>query len=64
MRILADENVPAIAESALQQTGHDVRWVRVDAPASSDRQVIGTAISQDRILLTFDKDFGEIVFRS
>lgn len=36
MKFLANENVPFDAVSALQETGHDVIWVRVSAPGSSD----------------------------
>jgi predicted nuclease of predicted toxin-antitoxin system len=61
---LANENFPGDAVVALAERGHDVAWVRSDAPGSSDRQVIARAQIKERILITFDKDFGELVFRS
>ena len=64
MRILADENFPGDAVTALRARGHDVVWVRSDAPGSSDPQVLAHAQAEDRILITFDKDFGELAFRS
>ncbi len=64
MRLLANENFPASAVEALRERGHDVAWVRSDAPGSSDATVLERAQSDDRILLTFDKDFGELAFRS
>jgi predicted nuclease of predicted toxin-antitoxin system len=64
VRILANENFPGDAVLALTERGHDVAWVRSDAPGSSDRQVIARAQREQRILITFDKDFGELVFRS
>ncbi|MFH1114771.1 MAG: DUF5615 family PIN-like protein [Pseudomonadota bacterium] len=64
MKFLANENFPRIAVEALRVAGHDVVWVRADAPGSSDRQVLATAQSESRILLTFDKDFGELAFRA
>jgi len=64
MRILANENFPGDAIDALRQRGHDVAWVRTDAPGSSDRQVLQRAETEDRILITFDKDFGELAFRA
>jgi predicted nuclease of predicted toxin-antitoxin system len=64
MRILANENFPGDAVAALRARGHDVAWVRTDAPGSSDPQVLARAQAEDRVLVTFDKDFGELAFRS
>jgi len=64
MRILADENFPRDAVTALRARGHDIVWVRSDAPGSSDPQVLARAQAEERILVTFDKDFGELAFRS
>ncbi len=63
MRILANENFPGDAVEALRQQGHDVAWVRTDAPGSSDQAVLQRAQAEDRIVVTFDKDFGELAFR-
>ena len=64
MRFLANENFPLDAVEALRQNGHDVAWIRIDSPGISDPQVLSRAQSENRILLTFDKDFGELAFRS
>ncbi len=64
MRLLANETVPADAVTALREAGHDVAWVRVDAPGSSDVEVLRRAQVEKRLLLTFDKDFGELAFRA
>jgi len=64
VRILANENVPASAIALLRTRGHDVRWVRTDLPGAPDDQVLRMAASQDRLLVTFDKDFSELVVRS
>jgi predicted nuclease of predicted toxin-antitoxin system len=64
MRILANENFPGDAVMALRERGHDVAWVRSDAPGSSDVKVLARAQAEDRVLVTFDKDFGELAFRS
>ncbi len=63
MRFLADENFLGDAVLALQQQGHDVVWIRIDAPGSSDQEVLARAQAEERIILTFDKDFGELAFR-
>ncbi|ARN83080.1 DUF5615 family PIN-like protein [Methylocystis bryophila] len=63
MRFLADENFPGLAVAALRSAGHDVLWICEASPGSSDQQVLQTASEERRILLTFDKDFGESAFR-
>ena len=64
MRLLANENFPGDAVTALREAGHDVAWVRTDAPGSNDQGVLARAQAEDRILVTFDKDFGELAFRT
>ena len=64
MRILANENFPGDAVMTLRQRGHDVVWVRTDAPGSRDIEILARAQREDRIVVTFDKDFGELAFRS
>ena len=64
MRILANENFPGDAIMALRQRGHDVVWVRTDAPGSRDIEILARAQREERIVVTFDKDFGELAFRS
>ena len=60
MRFLANENFPGAAVTALEAAGHDVVWVRTAAPGTSDPDVLAWAAREERILLTFDKDFGEL----
>ena len=64
MRLLANENFPGDAITSLREDGHDVVWIRNDAPGSADTDVLARAQREDRILITFDKDFGELAFRS
>ena len=63
MRLLADENFPGDAVRTIRSHGHDLVWIREDAPGISDRAVLSRATTEGRILITFDKDFGELVFR-
>jgi predicted nuclease of predicted toxin-antitoxin system len=60
MRFLANENFPGAAVSALRKAGHNVVWVRTAAPGTTDPEVLAWAAREERILLTFDKDFGEL----
>ena len=63
MRILANENFPQAAVDALRQEGHDVLWVRTESPGISDRDVLSLAQLDARVVVTFNKDFGELAFR-
>ena len=63
MRFLANGNFPGDAVAALQSAGHDVVWVRTAAPGSKDDGILAWAMRDDRVLLTFDKDFGELAWR-
>jgi hypothetical protein len=63
MRFLADANFPGEAVIALRAAGHDVAWVRTEAPGSTDRVVLERAVAETRILVTFDKDFDELAWR-
>jgi hypothetical protein len=60
MRFLANENFPGTTVTALVAAGHDVVWMRNAAPGMSDADVLAWAARDGRILLTFDKDFGEL----
>jgi predicted nuclease of predicted toxin-antitoxin system len=64
MRFLADENFPGDAVTALRAAGHDVLWIRTDAPGITDQDVLARSLEDVRVLLTFDKDFGELAWRS
>ena len=50
--------------AALRERVHNVAWVRTNAPGIPDRELMGRPRSEERILLTFDKDFGELAFRA
>lgn len=60
MRFLANENIPGALVRALRVAGSDVVWIRTEAPGIHDREVLAWAARDGRILLTFDKDFGEL----
>jgi predicted nuclease of predicted toxin-antitoxin system len=64
VRLLADENFPRPAVEALRARGHDVAWVRTDMPGADDDQVLARATAEGRLLVTLDKDFGELAFRA
>jgi len=63
MRFLADEGVDAAIVTAIRSDGHDVRWMAEEMEGSTDDVVLDAAARDGRILITEDKDFGELVFR-
>ena len=60
MRILADENISATVIAMLRASNHDVVSVREDRPRTPDLDVLDWATQEDRLLITFDTDFGRI----
>ena len=62
MNILADENISCLLVERLRQVGHQVRYIAEIARGSDDTTVLELANQQGAILLTDDKDFGELVF--
>ncbi len=63
MRLRANENVPSDCVTVLRQRGHDVLGIREVARGGRDDDVLAKAQAEARVLITFDKDFGELVFR-
>jgi predicted nuclease of predicted toxin-antitoxin system len=64
MRFLADENVPHPIVDRLRSLGEDVLSVREEMPGSSDAETLDLAARTTRILITEDKEFGELLLRS
>jgi predicted nuclease of predicted toxin-antitoxin system len=62
--LLANENIPAAAVEALRREGHDVVWVADGVSSAADSDVLQIAYAENRTVLTFDKDFGELAFRA
>lgn len=63
MKFMADECCDARVVAGLRSDGHDVGYVLEIAPGIADEQVLELAFQQGRVLLTEDKDFGELVIR-
>ena len=63
MILLADESVDRPIVERLRQDGHDTTYVAELAPGISDDDVLREANNRTALLLTEDKDFGELVYR-
>lgn len=63
MRILADENIAKDVVAWLRTSGHDVLFAAEAEAGAADTQWVARAEKEQRVILTSDKDFGELVFR-
>ena len=63
MRFLANENFPLASIRRLRRGGHDVVSVLEIAAGAKDIAVLDRAARENRILLTFDRDYGELIYR-
>jgi len=63
MRFLVDECTGKRLAKLLEKESHDVLFVGDVMPSASDDEVIRKAEKENRILITDDRDFGELVFR-
>ncbi|MEW6489312.1 MAG: DUF5615 family PIN-like protein [Thermodesulfobacteriota bacterium] len=63
MNLVADEGVDRAIIERLRADGHDVLYVSEMAPGIADETVLDLARERRAILVTSDKDFGELVFR-
>ena len=64
MRFLRDVGVGKIVEQMLTSMGHDVQSMIDINPNASDISILQKAKTEERIIITMDKDFGELVFKS
>lgn len=62
-KFLANENVPGEVVEAARRVGHDIAWIVESAVGADDDAVMAASVSEHRVLVTFDKDFGELAFR-
>lgn len=63
MKLVADESVDRPVVEALREAGHAVHAIAEVSPGVRDEVVLETAAGLGAVLLTADKDFGELVFR-
>ena len=63
MKFLADVNIEKVIVDEFRKLGYDITWIAEENPHLDDMGIFKIAQKENRILLTNDKDFGEIVFR-
>ncbi len=62
VRLLLNENFPSPSVTALRQLGHDVLWIKEGLAGSTDAIVMQVAVREQRWVVTFDRDYGDLVF--
>ena len=63
MRFLADESCDGIVVKKLRELGYDVSYIAEIASGIEDDEILQKALDEERLLLTEDRDFCELVFR-
>ncbi|MBI3510334.1 MAG: DUF5615 family PIN-like protein [Bacteroidetes bacterium] len=63
MRLLANENFPLASTIFLRGKGHDVIAIGSDFLGFTDVAIITLANADQRTILTFDADYGELIFK-
>ncbi|GLV47162.1 hypothetical protein TJA_03360 [Thermus sp. LT1-2-5] len=63
MKVLADEGVDFPIVRRLRRWGLEVLYVAELAPGAKDHEVVALAKEEGALLVTTDKDFGELAFR-
>ena len=63
MNFIADAHISVAICDFLVRAGHDCIHAERISPGLSDAEILQLAVDQNRIILTSDKDFGELVFR-
>jgi predicted nuclease of predicted toxin-antitoxin system len=64
VKFLVDVGVGKSVEGWLQSKNYDTKSVRDINSKASDKEILNLAKSENRMIITMDKDFGELVYRS
>ena len=62
-QFLADENIPKETVDLLRRQGVDIIPVTKFSSGKSDAEVLDLANQTGRVIITFDKDFGQLIFK-
>jgi predicted nuclease of predicted toxin-antitoxin system len=63
MKLLANENFPQSSVRLLKEAGYDIVSVGEDFAGIMDSEVIDFAVKENRTIITFDRDYGELIFK-
>ncbi|HSI90960.1 MAG TPA: DUF5615 family PIN-like protein [Adhaeribacter sp.] len=63
MRLLANENFPKASVLLLRKLGYDTTYIAEDYQGITDESVMKIADKEGRLILTFDRDYGELIYK-
>ena len=63
MKFLANENFPLKSILYLRAREFDIASIGIDNPSVRDEEVMSIATKEERTILTFDRDYGELIFK-
>jgi predicted nuclease of predicted toxin-antitoxin system len=63
MKFLANENFPLTSTKYLESKGFDIKAIGTHHQGISDKEIIDLAEKEQRTILTFDRDYGELIFK-
>ncbi len=63
MKFFSQKNIPVASVQQLQSLGIDITSISEDAPDISDTEVVNIAIREERTIITYDSDYGQLIFK-
>ncbi|NQZ79274.1 MAG: DUF5615 family PIN-like protein [Ekhidna sp.] len=63
MKFLANENVPIASVNYLKSKGFDITSIGIEYSGTADEDVMKLAMEQERTIITYDRDYGELIFK-
>jgi|ERR1035437_5003572 predicted nuclease of predicted toxin-antitoxin system len=63
MKLLANENFPKASVKLFREKGYDITYISEYKGGITDEEVMQIAIREGRTILTFDKDYGELIYK-
>jgi predicted nuclease of predicted toxin-antitoxin system len=63
VKFLCNENIPRASVELLISDGQNISYVARDLSGITDMEVIQLSIKEERIIITLDKDYGELIFK-
>ena len=64
MEFLANENFPLLSVMLLRNAGYRVVSIAQESPGITDFEVLTRAHEENMVILTFDRDYGELIYKN